>query len=47
MDQDEEDVESIIVDLRRHNKSSEVYGKFYKMMAEYLATEETNADARR
>ena len=47
LDQDEEDVEAIIVDLRRHNKSSEVYNRFYKMMAEYLNTEETKADARR
>ena len=47
LEQDEEDVEDIIVDLRRHNGSSEVYTKFYKIMAEFLDAELTKVDARR
>ena len=47
LDQDEEDVEDIIVDLRRHNGNSEVYTKFYKITAEFLDAEVTKVDARR
>ena len=47
MDSDEGDAESIIIDLRRHNGGTEIYTHFYKMLAEYLATEESKVDPRR
>ena len=47
LDQDEEDVEEIIVDLRRHNGKAEFYTKSYRIMAEFLDAEVTKVDARR
>ena len=44
---DEEDVEEIAVDLRRHNGSSEVYSKFYEATAAFIGSEETKVDDRR
>ena len=47
LEQDEEDIEAIVVDLRRHNGKTEFYTKFYKIMAEFLDAEVTKVDARR
>ena len=47
LEQDEEDIEAIATDLRRHNGSKEVYTRFYRILADYLQAEESKVDARR
>lgn len=47
LEQDEEDIEALATDLRRHNGSKEVYTRFYGILADYLQAEESKVDARR
>ena len=47
LEMDEEDVDEVVVDLRRHNGTPEVYSKFYEITAEFIDSEETKVDDRR
>ena len=47
LDRDEEDIEAIATDLRRHNGRKEVYTRFYEILADYLKSEESKVDSRR
>jgi hypothetical protein len=47
LEQDPENVEEIVVDLRKHNGSKEVYTRFYEVLSLFLAAEESKVDARR
>lgn len=44
---DDDDVANIIIDLRAHNGSEEVYTKFYRVTSEFIDSEVSKVDPRR